>query len=163
MNRIVIPLDQLNEPRDICGIMKGVKYYNYGFFDSNGKAFNYGKATDSEWKSGSWGNRIYRKAGGIPGWQHQIRGKGTDDMIDLLKRFLPDIKKDEVTIVVYDHTQDLIAAKSDNFEIEEYVFDHEHTLITEHSKLYGETPALNIQKTRPHKPTMFNNLFYFAA
>jgi len=155
-----IALATLNMPRDICYIAEKhkTKHYTYTFQTHNG-IFNYGKAADNEWMSGTWANRIYRKGGGIPGWRHMLADSSASKMSELMKRYLPEVEKTDVIITVNDWTQDLL--DEDEFEIDRFLLNEENKLIKSYKFVNGCAPVLNIQPTRSHPDfkTMFNNLF----
>lgn len=148
MKTFEIKLAELATPRDVCYIaeMERCKYYTYTF-QSDNEVIKHGKAADSEWISGTWGNRIYRQTGGIPGWG----GWSLDDtsarkMRDGMSRHFPNLTKNDITIIVYDYTAEL--DKEGDIEIDRVLLNEEHELINQHVQLYGVAPKLNIQKTR---------------
>ena len=155
-----IALATLNMPRDICYVVEKqkTKHYTYTFQTHNG-IFNHGKAADNEWMGGTWGNRIYRKGGGIPGWRHMLVDTSASKITEMMKKYLPDVTKNDVIITVNDWTQDLLG--EDDYEIERFLLNEENKLIQSYKAINGCTPVLNIQTTRSHPDvkTMFNNLF----
>ena len=161
MKQIVIALATLNAPRDICRIMEyhDAKCYTYGFHTNGGKAFNFGKAADNEWMSGTFGNRIYRKAGGIEGWVWPMNCSSAKKMSALMAQYMPDVTKDDVVIIVNDYTQELL--NEDQYEIDRFLLNEENNLVRDYEKTYGTRPILNIQDTRSHPDykQFYNNLF----
>jgi len=150
MKQIVIALAPLKAPRDICHIMEyhDIKYYTYGFFTNGGQTFNYGKAADNEWICGTFGNRIYRKAGGIDGWIYPMNCSSAKKMSALMNQYMPGTTKDDVIIVVNDYTQDLINETQE--EIDRVLLNEENDLIRAYELVNGKRPILNIQNTRCH-------------
>lgn len=161
MKQIVIALSQLQAPRKICDIMQwhNSKYMTYGFYTNGGKAFNYGKAADNEWMSGTFGNRIYRKAGGIDGWTWKMQCSSAKKMSELMKRHMAGVTKNDVIIVVNDYTQEL--QNETQQEIDRFLLNEENKLVRLHESYYGSRPVLNIQDTRSHPDfnTSFKALF----
>ena len=155
-----IALATLNTPRDICRIVEKHKTKNYNYtFQTHSDIFNHGKACDNEWMSGTWGNRIYRKAGGIPGWHTMLADTSASIMTEMMEKYLPNVNKDDVIITVNDWTQDLL--DEDELEIERFLLNEENKLIQSYKMINGCMPILNRQPTRSHPDvmTMFNNLF----
>ena len=161
MKKYSISLAKLNAPRDICHIMESceIKYYNYEFALNGGIIFNIGKAADNEWMSGTWGNRIYRKAGGISGWVWPMHCSSSKKMKELMQKYLPTVHKDDVIITVYDRTLEL--QNQPQIDIDRFLLNEEHKLIKEYQSVWGSTPLLNIQRTRirPDYTDTFNKLF----
>ena len=155
-----IALATLNTPGDVCYIVEKhkTKFYNYTF-QTHEDILNYGKACDNEWMSGTWGNRIYRKAGGIPGWHQMLADTSASKMTEMMEKYLPDVHKNDVIITVNDWTQDLM--DEDEHEIERFLLNEENKLVQSYIALNGCMPVLNIQSTRSHPNVMimFNNLF----
>ena len=162
MKEIVIPLDSLKVPREICDIMEKahVKWYTYTFISKSNGIINHGKTSDSEWKSNSWRTRIYRKAGGINGWPKKINCKASNDMSALMEKYLPNVMKDEIIIVVHDYTQDL--QNKHISEIDRTLLNEEDKLVKSYVQTYGTQPILNIKKTQRYyvsNTNHFNSLF----
>lgn len=135
------------------------RYYNYDFSINGGITFNIGKAADNEWVTGTYGNRIYRKAGGIDGWISPMYCNSANKMRDLMNKYMPDTTKDEVIITVYDYTHKL--CNYDQIGIDKFLLNEEHNLIKNHEMTFGTTPVLNIQPTKSHYDCIesFNNFF----
>jgi len=161
MKQIAIALATLNAPRDICRLMEyhDAKYYTYGFFTNGGNCFNYGKAADNEWMSGTFGNRIYRKAGGIEGWVWPMNCSSAQKMSALMKQYMPNTEKDDVIIFVNDYTQELL--NESQSDIDRFLLNEENKLVRAHESVHGIRPVLNIQDTKHHPDyrKTFNELF----
>lgn len=150
MKTFKIKLAELAIPRDVCHMaeMERCKYYTYTF-QTNSKIIKHGKAADNEWISGTWGNRLYRQAGGIPGWE----GWNLDDtsarkMREGMERCFPHVNRHDVTIIVYDYTDEL-EGKTEK-EIDDRLLNEEHELVKQHLYEHGAPPLLNVQRTRNH-------------
>lgn len=158
MQQIKIKLSTLSKPRDICRVMEahGVKYYTYTFETADGTVIKHGKAADNEWMSGTWGDRIYRQASGIDGWkEYELSNSAANKMRHLMSDHFPDTDRYDVTITVYDYTVELTG--QDQKEIDRILLNEEDALVQAHIAEHGESPKLNIQKTKtrtvPYLPT----------
>jgi hypothetical protein len=159
MKIITFPLSVFNCPRDICAKMTGIKYYTYTFH-TNTEVIKEGKASDDEWMSGTWGNRIYRQAGGISGWPSELNDTSANKMRERMRQFFPTITKDQVQVTVYDLTEEL--QNESKKEIDRVLLNEEDERVQAHIREYGTPPKLNIQPTRTRrKPILNNTLFEF--
>lgn len=159
MKTFTITLANLTSPREICALFeaRGCKYFNYTF-QSNTEIIKHGKAADKEWMASTWGNRIYRQAGGIEGWGgHSLHDSSANKMRELMRIHFPTLTKNDVTITIYDYTDEL--ASLDEKEIDRRLLNEEHELIKKHVEDYGVTPKLNIQSTKIRTKAMFDGLF----
>ena len=159
MKTYLIHLSNLNMPRRICDIFKynQTKNYVYSYHTTRHGVFNYGMSGDNEWGRGSWGNRTYRKAGGIPGWRYMLHDTSALKMSQLMSLYLPDVRKDDVIITVYDYTVDLINESYQ--EIDRFLLNEENRLIRNYERQFGCLPLLNIQNTKAHPKPEFDRLF----
>jgi hypothetical protein len=158
MNTFQIDLSKLKVPRDVCSVMERSLTKNYVyFFEANQQIFNIGKAADKEWEFGTWGNRMYRKAGGIPGWKYLLNDTSAAKMTQLMKTYLPEVSKDQVIITINDYTQ-LLVDETDK-EVDRFLLNEENKLVRQYEKAYGCLPPLNIQNTRAHPVPLFD-MFY---
>ena len=148
MKTFDIKLTELSFPRDICYKMQGCKHFTYTF-QTNSKIIKHGKAADNEWISGTWGNRLYRQAGGIPGWEGwELDDTSARKMREGMERCFPHVNRHDVTIVVYDYTDEL-EGKTEK-EIDDRLLNEEHELVKQHLYEHGAPPPLNVQRTRTH-------------
>ncbi|CAB4125400.1 hypothetical protein UFOVP181_46 [uncultured Caudovirales phage] len=157
-----LSLATLRYPRELCYLMErqGVKYYTYTF-QTNDAVIKYGKAADNEWQFGTWGNRIYRQAGGIPGWNgNELSDTSAVKMNVQLREHFPNVTRDQVVITIYDYTSEL--EDLDQSEIDRILLNEEDALVKKHTEVYGSPPKLNIQKTRTRTKPLFDNLFEVA-
>jgi hypothetical protein len=159
MKQFTIILYGLNSPREICYIMekRNVKYYTYTFH-TNETVIKEGKAADNEWVTGTWGNRIYRQAGGINGWgSNRLHDTSALKMTSLMAENFPLLNRNDVAITVYDYTDEL--KDCDHIEIERFLLNEENKKVKEHVDKFGYPPKLNIAPTRPHPKPMFDEMF----
>jgi len=159
MKFFTLTLANLKYPRDICYIMekKGVKYFTYTF-QSNDTVIKHGKAADNEWEYGTWGNRLYRQIGGLPGWgSYELNDTSAKKMREQMKKHFPDLTKTDITVTVYDYTDELTG--EDQKEIDRVLLNEEDAMVKKHIITYGVPPALNIQQTRTKTKPCFNKLF----
>jgi len=152
-----INLANLRRPRDVCDYMTGRKFYTYGIF-YNSVCVKYGMSHDNEWPE-TWGNRIYRQAGGIPGWINMLHDTSAKITTDLFYQFLPHAHKNDIIFIVNDYTQDIVTDYQK--EITTFLLNRENELVKEHEKTYGEKPILNKEDTKEiiSAYRAFNNLF----
>jgi len=81
-----IDLNQLTDFLDLTGIMKQLKIvkYNYSFIYQE-EVIKYGISAD---KSCTWGERIYRQAGHLDGWNRKLApGSSGSDMQDISNEY----------------------------------------------------------------------------
>lgn len=152
-------LKNFSSPRELCHELEQVqcKYYTYTF-DTPTETIKHGKAADHEWMAGTWGNRVYRQAGGFPGWNGaELYDSNANKMREQLKEHFPHVTKDEVTVTVYDYTQEL--NHSPATEIDRVLLNEEDALVKEHKKKHGSAPKLNIQETKTRTRPMFDENF----
>jgi hypothetical protein len=159
MKTFDIKLAELTTPREICPKMEeqGTKHYTYTFRYSS-RIIKHGKAADNEWVTGTWGNRIYRQAGGIHGWDgYELDDISARKMREGMDEHFPSVDRRDVTITVYDYTDELIGKTEE--EIDQRLLNEEHELVKQHLYEHGAPPNLNIQRTKTHTRPMFDNLF----
>jgi hypothetical protein len=159
MKTFTITLANLTSPREICPLLEArkCKYYNYTF-QSNFGVIKFGKAADNEWMAGTWGNRLYRQAGGINGWgSYALHDTSANKMREQMNIHFPTLTRNDVTITVYDYTDELVGL--DEKEIDRRLLNEEHELIKKHVEDYGDTPKLNIQCTKIRTKAMFDDFF----
>jgi hypothetical protein len=159
MKTFDIKLAELTTPREICPKMEeqGTKHYTYTFRYSS-RIIKHGKAADNEWETGTWGNRIYRQAGGIHGWDGGgLHDTNAQEMREGMDEHFPGVNRHDITITVYDYTDELVGKTEE--EIDHRLLNEEHELVKQHLYEHGAPPSLNIQKTRTHTQPMFDNLF----
>ena len=160
MKTFNIDLKDYNTPRDICTVMADEKCKHYTYtFHYGSKIIKHGKASDKEWQTGTWGNRIYRQAGGIPGWDYgELDDTSAREMRKGMEKCFPSVSRRDVIITVYDYTSDL-AGKTEE-EIDHVLLNEEHELVKQHLAEHGAPPLLNVQGTRTRtKPNL--DLFSF--
>lgn len=154
MKILTFPLSNFTSPRDLCAKMKGVKYYTYTFYTQT-DIIKEGKAADVEWMSGTWGNRIYRQAGGIRGWETELNDTSANKMREQMQKYFPDVTKDDVSVTVYDYTDELQGESDD--EIDRVLLNKEDERVRAYIIEHGVPPKLNIQPTRTRRKPIFNN------
>jgi hypothetical protein len=154
----------------------GMTRYLYAFvhtfpsqthFGMDSEIIKYGKGADFEWQKGAWGNRVYRQAGNIPGWDTMLSGPNGQEMfIDYIPayqvRYNRSVHKDNVIVMVWDFTTYQFLSES-QFDITLRQF--EDFLIEEYKKTHnGVSPAGNTKKAIAPNQTVvadatFNVLF----
>jgi hypothetical protein len=159
MKTYTITLATLASPRDICYLIeqRGTKYFTYTF-QCNREVIKYGKAADNEWMFGTWGNRLYRQVGGLPGWGNlSLNDTSAKLMREQMNKFYPDLTRMDITVTVYDFTEEL---KDENEqEIDRVLLNEEDAMVKKHIADYGVPPKLNIQTTRKRLKPCFDELF----
>jgi hypothetical protein len=161
MKIITFPLSSMTCPRDICAKMTGIKYYTYTFHTAT-EVIKEGKASDDEWMAGTWGNRVYRQAGGIAGWYSELNDTSANKMREKMRQFFPTVTKDQVQVTVYDHTDEL--KNESKREIDRVLLNEENDRVRAHIIEHGVPPKLNIQATRARrKPMLPPDLFEFES
>jgi hypothetical protein len=153
----------------------GATRYIYGFahmytdhetFDLKSSIIKYGKGADFEWQKGTWGSRVYRQAGNIPGWNAMLTGPNGSEMItDYIpayqNQFTRTVHRDDVVLLFWDftcyqftseHQWDLCLRQFENY------------FIDEHEKNYGYRPPGNVKNAVPPNTTVvadqtFDTLF----
>jgi hypothetical protein len=161
MKTYTITLANLVSPRDICDLIKkrGTKHFTYAF-QCNTEIIKYGKAADNEWMFGTWGNRLYRQVGGLPGWGNlSLNDTSANLMREQMNKFFPDLTRMDITVTVYDFTEELEGM--DEREIDRILLNEEDAMIKKHIVDYGVSPKLNIQTTRRRLKPCVDNLFEF--
>lgn len=162
MKEFNIILSTINRPRDICERMRGVKHYTYTIRTISGEIIKEGKANDDEWMTGTWGNRIYRQAGGIKGWGNlELNDSNANKTKELMAIYFPNTTKDEVIFDVHDFTDDFVGL--DRVEIDRKLLNDEHDRIKAYEDIHGSPPKMNIQVTKTRTRAYLNpNIFEFV-
>jgi hypothetical protein len=125
----------------------GITRYIYAFvhlfantdsFGLSSEIIKYGKGADLEWQKGAWGNRVYRQAGHIPGWDSMLNGPNGSEMFTeylpaYQARYNRSVHKNDVTVMIWDFTTykfpsesqfDVTLRQFEDFFIEEYKRSH---------------------------------------
>jgi hypothetical protein len=105
----------------------------------------YGKGADYEWQRGTWGSRVYRQAGNIPGWTNPLTGPNGEEM---LLDYLPNyqvrtqriVHKDDIIVMVADFTNYKFLSES-QFDTE--LRQVENHYIEQYNQCHGFNPAGN--------------------
>lgn len=162
MKDFSIILSTISRPRDICDIMRGVKHYTYTIRTTSGETIKEGKGNDDEWMSGTWGNRIYRQAGGIKGWGSlELNDSSANKTKELMAIYFPTVTKVDVIIDVHDFTDDFTGL--DKAEIDRRLLNEEHDRIKAYTEIHGSPPKMNIQITKTRTRANFNpDIFEFV-
>jgi hypothetical protein len=141
---VQLKLKYLTRPIGIVDWMRelNIKFYAYSFYTVQGEVLKYGASGDCH--TGEPGERMYRQAGHIPGWdqaQPWLVGSSGDDMLQILNDYTQTYKKslfkDDVMIDVW--PMNMVALKNVKKACEEV----ERELITEHIAKYGMPPIGN--------------------
>jgi len=136
-----IKLYMLSETKEIFQIMTGVTDYCYAFTHITG-TMKFGQSDNNEWEKGSWGERIYRQAWHIPGWNIKcspnMSGK---EFLDTIAHY-PNIHKDDVIVKIWDMTNYAFLSK-DNHKFELTALENQ--LIEAYETMTGCTPIGNKQ------------------
>ena len=96
------------------------------------------------------GERVYRQAGHIPGWNSMLKGPSGSDMKEIIANYekeYPDEKvhKNDVTLCIWDVTN------THNPNMYDKAYNTrlcENSLLDEHEKLFGCLPIGNLKDTR---------------
>jgi hypothetical protein len=75
----------------------------------------------------------------------------------MMEKHFPELTKNDVTITVYDYTDELTGKTAG--EISKFLLNEEHKLVKLHVQNYGIPPKLNVQATPGQFIPMFNELF----
>lgn len=160
MKTFTFSLKNLSTPRDVCYLLEkeGTKYYVYSF-QSTTDIIKFGKAADNEWMFGTWGNRLYRQAGGIPGWGScSLNDTSAKDMRLQMQKHFPDLTRNDITVTVFDFTQELDNKKPS--EINKMLLNEENDRVKQYTFAVGRRPNLNIQPTKNHfSPIWSDDIF----
>lgn len=159
MKTLTFNLKDLSAPRDICHLLEkeGTKYYVYSF-QSKDDIIKFGKAADNEWMFGTWGNRLYRQAGGIAGWGvFSLNDTSAKDMRMQMQKHFPDLTRNDITVTVYDFTEELDSKKSS--EIDKRLLNEENDRVKQYTLAVGRRPNLNIQPTKNHFSPVWPDIF----
>lgn len=157
-------LKDFSTAREICERVKTEQTTAFNYcISTTYEVIKYGLSNDKEWKSGTWGNRVYKQALGLPGWSNRNYNGDTSskEMEELCNQFYPNVTKDDVIITIYDlGTPELLAF--DEKTILTVLENFEDQLVDMHVNKYGHAPYGNIQKTRK-RGHMQNFLNMFEA
>jgi len=163
-----IDLSQLNNACEIKGIMKKLGVINYVYaFVYKGSVMKYGQSSyTTTYRTDPHGERIYRQARYIPGWQDlpTTSNSSGGDFIPVIDKF-HDIHKNDVSIHVWDMTNHSFSAE--DFPKHDLTIV-ENQLIEAHKESIGYIPVGNINDESHIKnksivtDTVFNNLFETA-
>jgi hypothetical protein len=140
IQRFTIHLDTCIDPVGITKYMVGITDYCYAFVHVTGVM----KIGESQYtpKPGVYpGDRIYRQARYIPGWPTAPQPDGYgEDMDVLIKKFYPNIHKDDVMIRIWDLTNvNFLQADNHKHETQQL----ETILIEAHKEATGIYPPGN--------------------
>jgi len=128
----------------------------------------YGQGADYEWQRGTWGSRVYRQSGNIPGWgETTLQGPNGKEMKYIVDQYVQEtgriVHKDDVAVVVWDFTN--FKFPSEQFfkkfleKVENYLIENYQT------KHNGKMPVGNIKDEAHAKEfsfvedAQFNSLF----
>lgn len=159
--KLTFKLKKLDKAAEILKTMRDNNIEGYVYaFEYMGIIMKYGV----QYQAGDGhGNRIYRQAFHIPGWEKPCSpNMSGDDMRDIINEHFPSIHKDHVTIHVWDMTNYPQTILNDHkFDINML----ERQFIKEHIEKHGRKPLGNI-KDEEHMDkkcgvlnAVFNNLF----
>jgi hypothetical protein len=134
-------LKELNKACEILKEMRDLDFQGYVYaFVCKQTVMKYGV----QYKAGDGhGNRIYRQAFHLPGWEIPCSpNMSGDDMRDIIDEHFPDIHKDDVVIYVWDMTNFPRTVSTDpKLDINKL----ERQFIREHIEIYGSKPVGNIK------------------
>lgn len=143
-------------------------YIDRDEFSVKSDVIKYGKGADYEWQRGTWGSRVYRQAGNIPGWTTPLTGPNGEEMLlDYLPKYEVrtdrKVHKDDVIVLVADFTNYKFLAES-QFDVELRQFENHY--IEQYNQQYGMNPAGNAISESASKnkgivaDNTWNNLFF---
>jgi hypothetical protein len=159
MKTFTFSLTDLSTPRDICYLLEKerTKYYVYSFQSKN-DIIKFGKAADNEWMFGTWGNRLYRQAGGIAGWGAcSLNDTSANVMREQMQKHFPDLTRNDITVTVFDFTEELDNKKTS--EIDKRLLNEENDRVKQYTFAVGRRPNLNIQPTKNHFSPVWSDIF----
>ena len=157
----VFSLKNYREPKNLSYDFKvrEIQSYIYGFTHNYAPGhpydvIRYGQSNDNEWRRGTFGSRVYREAGNIPGWENPLTGPNGEEM---LLEYLPSyqartgriVHKDDVAVQVWDFTNfdfpaidkiQLYLEKVENYQMTQYESAHGHI---PHGNKSNEAHAVN--------------------
>ena len=142
---IMIDLGACDSWTDVSKILKqhGIKYYTYSFISKNG-ILKHGRSADNQ---PHWGERIYRQAGHLEGWDGRLRSSSGSDMRiiaeEYQKKYNEVLDRKDISIRVVDCT-DASDPERETIVIEEY-------LISETMKHNGGCAPLGNKDTKTRK------------
>lgn len=134
-------------------------YHDNNEFMIKSAVIKYGKGADFEWQKGNWGDRVYRQAGNIPGWDVMLTG---DSGKEMSRDYIPayqaqynrPVHKDDVIVLLWDftnykftseHQWDLCLRQFENF------------LIEEHERNHGSRPPGNVKNAAMPNATVVSD------
>lgn len=141
-------------------------YHDPEEFDIKSSVIKYGKGADFEWQKGNWGDRVYRQAGNIPGWDLMLTGPNGSEM---LTEYIPAyqnkhnrmVHKDDVIVLIWDFTTYTFLSEH---QWDLCLRQFESFLIDEHERNFGFRPPGNLKNAAAPNTTVvsdqtFNTLF----
>jgi hypothetical protein len=133
-----IDLKDLKSAVEICQLMRKASIESYCYaFEYRRETMKYGLQYDII--KSQYGERAYRQAWNIPGWDSVPLSSSGQDMLGIVENF-PSIHKDAVTLHIWDMTNYPRASSlKPNFEVDKL----ERQLIKDHISRYGEAPVGN--------------------
>jgi len=152
----------------------GMTRYLYAFvhlfpnpetFSMDTDVIKYGKGADFEWQKGTWGSRVYRQAGNIPGWDVMLSGPNGEEM---LTEYLPayqtrhnrSVHRNDVVVMIWDFTTyqfpsesqfDVTLRQFEDFLIQQYKDSHN-----------GVSPAGNTNRAILPNRTVVSDVIFGA-
>lgn len=148
MKKHTLILNQFRRPRQISeyGRIHNIRrcVYEIGI---TGEVLVYGKDNGNEWQRGTFLDRSYRRAGGIPGWPIGDLSCSTSSKMryDMAEHF-PNVVKDDVYLTIFDYTYDL--QNKSEYEADAVLLNEENRRVRAYEATYGRRPKLNIQETK---------------
>jgi hypothetical protein len=116
--RHIFYLKNYNSPIDLShavkalGMTRMIYAFSHVYYDVDqlvADILKYGQGADYEWQRGTYGSRIYRQAGNLPGWGGlELQGPNGKEMKDIVDQYTQQtgrvVHKDDVGIMVWDFT-----------------------------------------------------------
>lgn len=139
------PIDLSHDFADL-----NIRTYIYGFTHSYAPGhpydvIRYGQSNDNEWRRGTFGSRVYRESGNIPGWHRPLTGPNGEEMLlEYLPRYQGNtgriVHKDDVAVQVWDFSNFDFPSRA---QIQLYLEKVEHYQMTQYQKAHGHIPYGN--------------------
>lgn len=164
---LTINLADMDVASEICQIMKSLGICDYAYrFKHKDNTLKIGMSADY---SVAYGDRIYRQAANIPGWNQSMLGSSGKDMIDVIREYSKDtgltVSREDCTIEIWDVTKEpqvALGRHKHNAELAESI------LMDQYEAVHNRLPVGNFKDTRKSSRRgyisidLFNDLFEVA-
>lgn len=158
---ITITLGDLESASEICQIMKSMGICDYAYrFKHKDNTLKIGMSADY---SVAYGDRIYRQAANIPGWDKRMLGSSGKDMIDVIEEYKNStgltVNRSDCVIEVWDVTKEQQVALGRHKHKAELA---ESVLLDQYEKIHNKLPIGNFKDTRKTSRRGYVSVAVFA-